>query len=183
MPRRRDGAAAVARFYDGHKVFHDAGRQQRCRFRTISGADAQVRTMAAMKIWITDLSWNSPETGAASHRAHRPWAPAFTGSIIIAPQSRAPTRPSSRLPFAGKVLTEDYSAARLTFNYLKSMAGDFACGSARSIRRRFSPSYLSPTIMIAGFTKSPSRQLGARRADPWRNRVIPRNSETARSRG
>ena len=55
-------AAAVARFYDGHKVFttlagnNDADRTIReLTLKSDDGGD---------EIWITDLSWNSPETGA-----------------------------------------------------------------------------------------------------------------------
>src|ERR1700747_3142541 len=55
-------AAAVARFYDCHKVFttlggnSDAGRVIQALAMKSDDADDE--------IWITDLSWNSPETGA-----------------------------------------------------------------------------------------------------------------------
>jgi hypothetical protein len=75
-------AAAVARFYDGHKVFTTlAGNNDADRVihdLTLKSDDAGNED----EIWITDLSWNG--------------GPRFTGSIIIAPQSPAPMPPSSR---------------------------------------------------------------------------------------
>jgi len=114
-------AAAVARFYDGHKVFttlagnNDADRTIReLTLKSDDGGD---------EIWITDLSWNSPETGARLTELTDRGARVYWIDHHRTAVSRADA-PEFKVPFAGKVLTEDYSAARLTFNYLKSMAGD-----------------------------------------------------------
>jgi len=114
-------AAAVARFYEGHKVItilpgnSDADHAiQGLGPKSADGGD---------EIWITDLSWNSPATGA--HLA----ALAAAGVRIFwidhhrTAVSRAGA-PEFKVPFAGKVLSESYSAARLVFNYLKRMARD-----------------------------------------------------------
>jgi hypothetical protein len=73
-------AAAVARFYDGHKVFttlagnNDADRVlQELTLKSGDGSESE------NEIWITDLSWNSPATGAH-----------------LTPQFPAPMPPSSR---------------------------------------------------------------------------------------
>ncbi|MEA2649354.1 MAG: uncharacterized protein QOG61_1789 [Candidatus Binataceae bacterium] len=114
-------AAAVARFYDGHKVFttlagnNDADRTIReLTLKSDDGGD---------EIWITDLSWNSPETGARLTELTDRGARVYWIDHHRTAVSRADA-PEFKVPFAGKVLTEDYSAARLTFNYLKRMAGD-----------------------------------------------------------
>jgi oligoribonuclease NrnB/cAMP/cGMP phosphodiesterase (DHH superfamily) len=114
-------AAAVARFYDGHKVFTTlAGNNeadhvlQQLSLRSEDAND---------EIWITDLSWNSPATGAhlkelAERGAQIYWIDHHRTAV-----SRADA-PEFKVPFAGKVLSEQYSAARLTFNYLKKMGRD-----------------------------------------------------------
>jgi oligoribonuclease NrnB/cAMP/cGMP phosphodiesterase (DHH superfamily) len=114
-------AAAVARFYDGHKVFttlagnNDADRTIReLTLKSDDGGD---------EIWITDLSWNSPETGARLTELTDRGARVYWIDHHRTAVSRADA-PEFKVPFAGKVLTEEYSAARLTFNYLKRMAGD-----------------------------------------------------------
>jgi len=114
-------AAAVARFYDGHKVFttlagnSDADRTiQELTLKSDEGGD---------EIWITDLSWNSAETGARLRELTDRGAKVYWIDHHRTAVSRADA-PEFKVPFAGKVLTEEYSAARLTFNYLKRRAGD-----------------------------------------------------------
>ena len=116
-------AAAVARFYDGHKVFafmagnNDADRViQSLRPKSDNGTD---------EIWITDLSWNSTDTGrhltelaGAGSRIY--WVDHHRTAV-----SRADAA-EFKVPFAGKVLTEQYSAARLAFDFLRGMAGDLS---------------------------------------------------------
>src|ERR1700687_552948 len=98
-------AAAVARFYDGHKVF-----------TTLSEDNND-------EIWITDLSWNSPATGAHLTELSERGAQIYWIDHHRTAVSRADA-PEFKVPFAGKVLSEQYSAARLTFNFLKRMGRD-----------------------------------------------------------
>jgi oligoribonuclease NrnB/cAMP/cGMP phosphodiesterase (DHH superfamily) len=135
-------AAAVARFYDGHKVFttlagnNDADRVlQELKLKSENGSTEN-------EIWITDLSWNSPATGAhlaelIERGAHIYWIDHHRTAV-----SRADA-PEFKLPFAGKVLSEQYSAARLTFNFLKQMAR----GLPESERAEFDA--FQPFVLIA----------------------------------
>jgi oligoribonuclease NrnB/cAMP/cGMP phosphodiesterase (DHH superfamily) len=114
-------AAAVARFYDGHKVF-----------TTLAGnndADHVIGNLALRsednndEIWITDLSWNSPATGEHLTELSERGARIYWIDHHRTAVSRADA-PEFKVPFAGKVLSEEYSAARLTFNFLKRMGRD-----------------------------------------------------------
>ncbi|MGH7924651.1 MAG: hypothetical protein ACREQH_08685 [Candidatus Binatus sp.] len=114
-------AAAVARFYDGHKVI-----------TTLAGnndADHVLQNLAlksedgSEEIWITDLSWNSPATGAHLTELSERGARIYWIDHHRTAVSRADA-PEFKVPFAGKVLSEQYSAARLTFNFLKRMGRD-----------------------------------------------------------
>src|SRR5260370_9849241 len=114
-------AAAVARFYDGHKVLaslpgnNDADHLlQNLTLKSDDGDE---------EIWITDLSWNSPATGAHLAELSERGAQIYWIDHHRTAVSRADA-PEFKVPFAGKVLSEQYSAARLTFNFLKSMARD-----------------------------------------------------------
>ena len=94
------------------------------------------------EIWITDLSWNSPATGAhlkelAERGARIYWIDHHRTAV-----SRAGA-PEFKVPFAGKVLSEQYSAARLTFNFLKKMARDLP------ERQRAAFDSFEPFVMIA----------------------------------
>jgi len=75
------------------------------------------------EIWITDLSWNSPATGAHLTELSERGAQIFWIDHHRTAVSRADA-PEFKVPFAGKVLSEQYSAARLTFNFLKRMGRD-----------------------------------------------------------
>ena len=115
-------AAAVARFYDGEKVYTTlAGNNDadhvigNLKIRSDEGVENE--------IWITDLSWNSPATGAhltelSGRGARIYWIDHHRTAV-----SRADS-PEFKVPFTAKVLNEEYSAARLTFNFLKGMQRD-----------------------------------------------------------
>jgi uncharacterized protein len=114
-------AATVARFYDGHKVF-----------TTLAGNNEADHTIGNLslrsedsndEIWITDLSWNSPATGAHLTELSERGAQIYWIDHHRTAVSRA-DGPEFKVPFAGKVLSEQYSAARLTFNFLKRMERD-----------------------------------------------------------
>jgi oligoribonuclease NrnB/cAMP/cGMP phosphodiesterase (DHH superfamily) len=133
-------AAAVARFYDGHKVF-----------TTLAGNNEADQVIASLtlksaegndEIWITDLSWNSPATGAhlaelSARGARIYWIDHHRTAV-----SRADA-PEFKVPFAAKVLSEQYSAARLTFNFLKRMGRDLPD------RQRAEFEAFEPFVMIA----------------------------------
>jgi oligoribonuclease NrnB/cAMP/cGMP phosphodiesterase (DHH superfamily) len=122
-------AAAVARFYDGHKVTatlagnNDADRALQ-ELTLKSGDDGHENEN---EIWITDLSWNSPATGAHLTELSERGARIFWIDHHRTAVSRADA-PEFKVPFAGKVLSEQYSAARLTFNFLKKMSRDLPEG-------------------------------------------------------
>jgi oligoribonuclease NrnB/cAMP/cGMP phosphodiesterase (DHH superfamily) len=111
-------AAAVARFYQGERVVP-----------TLSGNSETDRVIQGLRrysrdgldeIWITDLSWTSTDTAEhlkslIDEGAHVYWIDHHRTAV-----SRADA-PEFKVPFTGKVLSEQYSAARLTFNFLKRM--------------------------------------------------------------
>jgi len=73
------------------------------------------------EIWITDLSWTSAKTAEhltnlVSNGARLYWIDHHRTAV-----SRA-NAPEFNVPFTGRLLSEEFSAARLTFNYLKDLA-------------------------------------------------------------
>src|ERR1700735_3564283 len=133
-------AATVARFYDGHRVFTTlAGNNE---------ADHVIGNLSLRsedsndEIWITDLSWNSPATGAhltelSDRGARIYWIDHHRTAV-----SRADA-PEFKVPFEAKVLSEQYSAARLTFNFLKRM------GREQTEQQRAEFDAFQPFVMIA----------------------------------
>jgi oligoribonuclease NrnB/cAMP/cGMP phosphodiesterase (DHH superfamily) len=133
-------AATVARFYDGHRVF-----------TTLPGnneADHVIGNLSLRsedsndEIWITDLSWNLPATGAHLTELSQRGAQIFWIDHHRTAVSRADA-PEFKVPFAGKVLSEQYSAARLTFNFLRRMERDL------SQDQRIAFDAFEPFVMIA----------------------------------
>ncbi len=108
-------AAAVSHFNPGHRVTP--------MFVTNSDTDRALQelklaTGAQNEIWITDLSWRCEATAfhlnrlaGAGARIH--WIDHHRSAI-----SRADA-PEFRVEFAGKVLSEEFSAARLAYDYLR----------------------------------------------------------------
>jgi oligoribonuclease NrnB/cAMP/cGMP phosphodiesterase (DHH superfamily) len=135
-------AAAVARFYGSHKVFTTlAGNNDADRVihdLTLKSDDAGSEN----EIWITDLSWTSPATGAHLVELSERGARVYWIDHHRTAVSRADA-PEFKVPFAGKVLSEQYSAARLTFNFLKRMARDLPD------RQRVEFEAFLPFVMIA----------------------------------
>jgi oligoribonuclease NrnB/cAMP/cGMP phosphodiesterase (DHH superfamily) len=115
-------AAAVARFYEGEKVY-----------TTLAGNNDADNVIGSLKIrsddgveneiWITDLSWNSPATAAHLTELSQRGAKIYWIDHHRTAVSRADSS-EFKVPFTARVLSEDYSAARLTFNFLKSMQRD-----------------------------------------------------------
>ena len=129
-------AAAIARFFDGHHVFanlpgnNESDRAiQSLKLRDKSGAD---------EIWITDLSWNQPQTAAHLKELTEAGARVFWIDHHRTAVSRADA-PEFKVPFAGKLLSEKYSAARLTFEFLKKREDELSAEKRRDFEafRRF----------------------------------------------
>ena len=108
-------AAAVARYYAGDRVIPTLSGNSDTD-RTIQGLSLKARD-GIDEIWITDLSWTAVETGAHLTTLIERGARVYWIDHHRTAVSRADA-PEFKVPFTGKVLSEQYSAARLTFNYL-----------------------------------------------------------------
>jgi oligoribonuclease NrnB/cAMP/cGMP phosphodiesterase (DHH superfamily) len=121
-------AAAVARFFEVSRVIaslpgnNESDRAiQNLKLRDKSGAD---------EIWITDLSWTQPKTAAHLKELADGGARVFWIDHHRTAVSRADA-PEFKVPFAGKVLSEKYSAARLTFDFLKRREEELSSATKR----------------------------------------------------
>jgi oligoribonuclease NrnB/cAMP/cGMP phosphodiesterase (DHH superfamily) len=121
-------AAAIARFFDGTRVIanlpgnNESDRAiQSLKLLDHSGAD---------EIWITDLSWTQPQTAAHLKKLSEAGARVFWIDHHRTAVSRADA-PEFKVPFAGKVLSEKYSAARLTFDFLKRREDELSSAEKR----------------------------------------------------
>ncbi len=112
-------AAAIERFYADQRVV-----------TTLAANGESDRAIQALRpresgeldeFWITDLSWTS--TGTAAHLTNliRSGARAYWVDHHRTAVARADA-PEFDVPFSGRMLTEEFSAARLTFNFLKQLA-------------------------------------------------------------
>lgn len=122
-------AAAVARFYEGQRVVtrlvanNDSDRVlQELELRT-GGEDDE--------IWVTDLSWNSTATGEHLTELAQKGARVYWIDHHRTAVGRADAL-EFKVPFTGRVLTEQYSAARLTYNYLRRRAATLPAARARA---------------------------------------------------
>src|SRR5712671_1156106 len=132
-------AAAVARFYEGHRVLTTlAGNSD--ADRVIQGLE--IKSDDGGEIWITDLSWNSTESADRLAELSARGARVFWIDHHRTAVSRADA-PEFKVPFAGKVLDEEFSAARLTFNYLKQRVNEIP------EERRAAFLAFEPFVMIA----------------------------------
>jgi oligoribonuclease NrnB/cAMP/cGMP phosphodiesterase (DHH superfamily) len=110
-------AAAIKRFYADERVttmLAANGESDRViqNLRAKGGDD---------EIWITDLSWTSTKTAEhltnlVSNGARLYWIDHHRTAV-----SRADA-PEFDVPFTGRLLSEEFSAARLAYNYLKGLA-------------------------------------------------------------
>jgi oligoribonuclease NrnB/cAMP/cGMP phosphodiesterase (DHH superfamily) len=114
-------AAAVRRFYEGYRVH-----------ATLAANGESDRVIQELKpasgnrgdeIWITDLSWNSRESAAHLNSLVHDGARVFWIDHHRTAVSRR-SAPEFQVAFTGCVLSEEYSAAKLTFNFLRQMARD-----------------------------------------------------------
>jgi oligoribonuclease NrnB/cAMP/cGMP phosphodiesterase (DHH superfamily) len=112
-------AAAIRRFYFADRV-HITLAANGDSDRVIQGA--RPKTGGRLdELWITDLSWTSLDT--ADHLRHliRDGTQVFWIDHHRTAVSRR-AAPEFNVPFTAQVLTEEYSAARLTFEFLKQRA-------------------------------------------------------------
>ena len=127
-------AVTVARFYQGFNVVP--------LFAANQDADRIIQELHVVgpgdEIWITDLSWNHAETAEHLRRL------AETGARLfwIDHHRSALRRLGSRefdVPFAGKLLTEEFSASRLAYNFLTERDDLPDIDSRRGALRAFFP--------------------------------------------
>jgi hypothetical protein len=120
-------AAAVRRFYQGQRV--------RVTFAANGESDRVIQELKPHpggrcdEIWITDLSWTSLETAERLNTLTRNGTRIYWIDHHRTAVSRA-NAPEFVVAFAGRVLSEEYSAAKLTFNFLRQLAheqGDEEC--------------------------------------------------------
>lgn len=83
------------------------------------------------ELWITDLSWTSVETAQYLRRLAQGGTRIYWIDHHRTAVSRS-TAPEFQVPFAGQVLSEEYSAAKLTFRYLRDRAR--AAGDTERLR-------------------------------------------------
>ena len=114
-------AAAVRRFYQGLRVH--------MRLAANGESDRVIQEVKPHgggrfdELWITDLSWGSNETAEHLNALIRDGARVYWIDHHRTAVSRA-NAPEFRVAFAGRVLSEEYSAAKLTFNFLQQLAND-----------------------------------------------------------
>ncbi len=107
-------AVTVARFYQGFSITPIFAANQ--------DADRIIQELRVKRpgdeIWITDLSWNHVETAVHLRQLSDAGARIFWIDHHRSALRRA-GGPEFEVPFAGKLLSEDFSAARLAFNFLQ----------------------------------------------------------------
>jgi oligoribonuclease NrnB/cAMP/cGMP phosphodiesterase (DHH superfamily) len=129
-------AAAVHRFYHGLRVD--------VRLAANGESDRVIQEVKPPagghcdEIWITDLSWTSPETAEhlnelASHGTRIFWIDHHRTAVSQA------DAPQFRVAFASRVLSEEYSATKLTFGFLRQIARENGDPDHLSDYERFEP--------------------------------------------
>ena len=110
-------AAAIKRFYLAERVITTLAANGDSD-RVIQGIRAKG---GDDEIWITDLSWTSTKTAEHLTNLVRNGARLYWIDHHRTAVSRAEA-PEFDVPYTGRLLSEEFSAARLTFNYLKDLA-------------------------------------------------------------
>jgi oligoribonuclease NrnB/cAMP/cGMP phosphodiesterase (DHH superfamily) len=129
-------AAALQRFYEGQRVHLRLAANgesdrviQELKSETADGCD---------ELWITDLSWTSLDTAQQLNRLARQGVRIYWIDHHRSAVSRA-NAPEFQVAFAGQVLSEEYSAAKLTFNFLLQLASKRGDYELARRYRAFSP--------------------------------------------
>jgi oligoribonuclease NrnB/cAMP/cGMP phosphodiesterase (DHH superfamily) len=112
-------AAAVRRFHQDNRV-HTTLAANGDSDRVIQNLKPRAGGQFD-EVWITDLSWTSPDTAEHLKALIRGGTRVFWIDHHRTAVSRADA-PEFDVPFAGRVLSEQYSAAMLTFNFLRQSA-------------------------------------------------------------
>src|SRR5579883_3412364 len=106
-------AVTVARFYQGFNVIP--------LFAANQDADQVIEELRIAgpgdEIWITDLSWNQRATAEHLRRLGEAGARVFWIDHHRSALRRLGS-PEFDVPFSGKLLTEEFSASRLAYNFL-----------------------------------------------------------------
>ena len=153
-------AAAVARFYEGQRVVT----------RLVANNDSdqvlqdlQLRTGGEDdEIWVTDLSWNSTATGEHLTELAQKGARVYWIDHHRTAVGRA-NAPEFKVPFTVRVLSEQYSAARLTFNYLRRRAATLPARRAQAFEEFAAFAAIAGRSRPLGPSYSRVERLGARR--------------------
>jgi oligoribonuclease NrnB/cAMP/cGMP phosphodiesterase (DHH superfamily) len=110
-------AAAIKRFFADERVI--------TMLVANGDSDRVIQNLRAKggddEIWITDLSWNSTKTAEHLTNLVRNGARLYWIDHHRTAVARA-SAPEFDVPFTGRLLSEEFSAARLAFNYLKDLA-------------------------------------------------------------
>jgi oligoribonuclease NrnB/cAMP/cGMP phosphodiesterase (DHH superfamily) len=122
-------AAAVRRFHQAHRV-HTALPANGESDRVIQAVKPRAGG-GVDELWITDLSWTSRDTAEHLRALVRDGTRVFWIDHHRTAVSRAAASEFD-VPFAGRILSEEYSAALLTFNFLRQCAQER--GDAEQIR-------------------------------------------------
>jgi oligoribonuclease NrnB/cAMP/cGMP phosphodiesterase (DHH superfamily) len=112
-------AATIRRFYPDERVNVTLAANGDSD-RVIQALRARGGT-AGDEFWITDLSWTSTKTAEHLTSLIRNGARAYWIDHHRTAVGRLDA-PEFDVPFTGRLLTEEFSAARLTFNFLKALA-------------------------------------------------------------
>jgi len=125
-------AVTVARFYQGFSITPIFAANQ--------DADRIIQELRVKRpgdeIWITDLSWNQVETAVHLRQLSDAGARIFWIDHHRSALRRA-GGPEFEVPFAGKLLSEDFSAARLAFNFLQDRDDSSDSDGRRSALQSF----------------------------------------------
>ncbi|HKV54875.1 MAG TPA: hypothetical protein VJN94_09545 [Candidatus Binataceae bacterium] len=122
-------AAAVRRFYETDRV-HTTLAANGDSDRVIQNLKPRLGARFD-ELWITDLSWSSRDTADHLSGLIREGTRVFWIDHHRTAVSRAEA-PEFHVAFAGRVLSEEYSAAMLTFNFLRQSA--LESGSEQQLR-------------------------------------------------
>jgi oligoribonuclease NrnB/cAMP/cGMP phosphodiesterase (DHH superfamily) len=112
-------AAAIKRFFTEERVITTLAAN--------GDSDRVIQSLRAKggddEIWITDLSWTTTKTAEHLTNLVRNGVRLYWIDHHRTAVSRA-TAPEFEVPFTGRLLSEEFSAARLAFNYLKELAAE-----------------------------------------------------------
>jgi oligoribonuclease NrnB/cAMP/cGMP phosphodiesterase (DHH superfamily) len=129
-------AAAIRRFYPAERV-HTTLAANGDSDRVIQSARAKTGDKLD-ELWITDLSWTSRDTADHLRRLTQEGTRVFWIDHHRSAVARADA-PEFDVPFAGQRLTEQYSAARLTFDFLRQAAIDAGDTARLHVGESFAP--------------------------------------------